>query len=81
MHSLLCIYFDDLLPENLELPREFTESVTRAVVASEGRDFVQWSDFLKGFPIAVRQRSLLWEQYLNRPDLRNHDEHDTGTSM
>ena len=70
MHSVINIYMNDLLPENNELPRSFTESVTRAVILKQLNDYISWSDFLQGFPIAVRHRRVLWDRYLKRADLR-----------
>ena len=54
---------DDLTDGNKELPRAFTSSVTRAVIVKDENDIVSWSDFSVGFPLAVRQRRVLWNQF------------------
>jgi hypothetical protein len=63
MHSLLNLYLSDVSSE--ELPTGFTESVTRAVIARE-TDYVKWTDFREGFPVALRQRHILWDQWRTR---------------
>ena len=70
MHSLLAMYGSDLVDENSEIPRAFTSAVVRAVMCTRGNDFVSWSEFLEGFPIAVRQRELLWKQWKAQADLQ-----------
>lgn len=70
MHSVMNIYMNDLLGEEKELPRVFTQSVTRAVILKDSNDYVTWSEFQSGFPIAVRQRKVLWNRYVSRTDLR-----------
>ena len=70
MHSLLAMYGSDLVDENSEIPRAFTSAVVRAVMCTRGNDFVSWSEFLEGFPIAVRQRELL--EGTGRPPGRTH---------
>ena len=70
MHSVLNIYMNDLLPDNKELPRSFTESVTRAVILKQFNDYISWSDFLPGFPIAVRHRRVLWDRFFSGADPR-----------
>lgn len=72
MHVILSLYLSDVVSGlSSDLPRDFTDSVTRAVIVKDGRDFVGWSEFREGFPVALRQRHVLWEQWRNRPDLRS----------
>jgi hypothetical protein len=64
MHSLMNIYLNDVVDQNSELPQAFTEAVSRAIlIKNDANDFVNWMDFLSGFPIAVRHRKALWEQF------------------
>ena len=64
MHSLMNIYLNDVADVNGELPQAFTEAVTRAIlIRNDAIDYVSWTDFLSGFPIAVRHRRLLWDQF------------------
>lgn len=73
MHTILSLYLSDVVEESTpggDLPKDFTDSVARAVIVKDDRDYVCWSDFLAGFPVAIRQRHVLWEQYKVRPDLR-----------
>jgi hypothetical protein len=72
MHSVLSIYMSDLQNGNSELPRDFTNSVTRAVIMQQTKEWISWSDFSSGLPIAIRQRHELWEQYKARPDLHGN---------
>ena len=70
MHSVLDLYISDVIDRNKELPREFTEGLTRAIILRESHDYISWIEFLRGFPIAVRQRKVLWDRYVSRSDLR-----------
>lgn len=65
MHSLLSIYLSDLVASDAELPRSFSMAVTRAIFSTKGNEYVSWSEFRAGFPIAVRQRKFLWKQWID----------------
>jgi hypothetical protein len=65
IHHELNIYMSDLISADTELPRAFTSNVVRAVIVKDNTEFVAWSDFSVGFPLAVRQRRVLWDQYVN----------------
>jgi len=69
LHNILNIYMSDLTEGRVEIPRSFTECVIRAVFAPESDGFVRWSEFCSGFPVAVRQRSTLWDEWNRRQDL------------
>ena len=60
----------DLVEDNSELPRSFSDSVTRAVMNPTPEGHVRWTDFVKNFPVAVRQRRILWDAWSRREDLQ-----------
>lgn len=59
----------DLTDGKIEIPRDFTNCVIRAVFGPESEEFVRWSEFCKGFPVAVRQRGALWDEWNRRHEL------------
>ncbi len=74
MHAILSLYLSDVIDDTStrDLPKDFTDSVTRAVLVKDDRDYVRWTEFREGFPVAVRQRHVLWDQWKVRPDLRSN---------
>ena len=61
------------LQEDIEIPRKFSDSVARALMNPSSPDYVCWTEFLRGFPIAVRQRRVLWDEWNRRMDLQGVD--------
>ena len=59
------MYLADVVEDdNQELPRGFTEAVTLSVFIKDRTiEYVNWSDFVSAFPMAVRQRKVLWESF------------------
>ncbi len=42
----------------------FTNAVVKSLIQKDSkREFVTWVEFLEGFPIAVRHRKMLWDQF------------------
>jgi len=71
----------DLTENRAEIPRGFTDCVVRAVLTPDSDSFVRWSEFHRGFPIAVRQRLTLWDEWCRRQDLhlvKLQDSHYSG---
>lgn len=63
----------DLTQNKAEIPRDFSDCVVNAVLSPESDSFVRWSEFYRGFPVAVRQRLILWDEWNRRQDLRSVD--------
>jgi len=64
MHSVLSIYVSDVVQDSAEVPRSFTMAITRSIFLKDrAGDEVKWSEFLEGFPVAVRQRKALWNSF------------------
>jgi len=57
------------LQEDYELPVNFTSSVVRAMMTPSSSDHVCWTEFMNGFPVAIRQRRVLWDEWNRRQDL------------
>jgi hypothetical protein len=68
------------LQDNTELPRQFTDSVTRAIMTPESSEYVSWTEFLRGFPVAVRQRKILWDEWNRRQELQIRDASEIKTN-
>ena len=76
MHNIFNIYMSDIIEGEMELPREFTNCVIKAVFTPEKEGTVRWSEFQTGFPIAIRQRRTLWEEWGRRQDLHPYNPDD-----
>ena len=67
MHSILSLYLGDVIEGPTELPRSFTTAVSLSIFAKDSSStHIQWGDFITGFPMAVRQRKVLWDTFCNQ---------------